>query len=383
MKQKSCTLKSEYILELIRIRGNISRTELSRVSGMGLPTVGKYVDDLLRVGKIVENGYEESSGGRRARLLTINPSFGPAIGIDMSGEGLRLSVVNLGGEVFSASEKPLKNGGGVSESIHELVSETLRSFPEVKSIGIASSGFVDYSSGISISSAHRGDVDNLPLRSYLEKSFSLPVLVDDVSRTWALVEKNLGNARQEKDFIFLFLDEGIGLSMCIDYSFYRGPIGISGEIGHFVIDENGPLCGCGNRGCLEVLASCNALVRDAVRSIQNGVYSSLQGREISIENVVAEAEKGDKLCYRLLTGAAERIGVVLAQVINLLGITTLVLGGRMRVGGQLLEEPIRRMVKTHSLSLLSRDFTIRSAHYGKEAGAMGAAILSLLELFKK
>jgi len=253
----------------------------------------------------------------------------------------------------------------------------------VKSIGIASSGFVDYSSGISISSAHRRDVDNLPLRSFLEESFSLPVLVDDVSRTWAVVEKNLGTARKEKDFIFLFLDEGIGLSMCMDYTFYRGPIGISGEIGHFVIDEDGPLCGCGNRGCLEVLASCNALMRDAQQSLRNGVHSSLQGKDITIENLIVEAERGDKLCYRLLTSAGEQIGLVLAQVINLLGVSTLILGGRMRVAGQLLEEPIRRMVKTHSLSLLSRDLTIRSARFGSEAGALGAAILSLFELFSE
>ena len=137
------------------------------------------------------------------------------------------------------------------------------------------------------------------------KKFRIPVSLDDISRSSAIAEWQLGVVQGEEDFVYLYLDEGIGLSLISDGRVYQGLYGISGEIGHFIIDENGPRCGvCGNRGCLEVFASCKAIIINVQKALQGGVFY-YQRKEITIDNIVSEAQNGDKLCYRVINEAGE------------------------------------------------------------------------------
>lgn len=378
-QEKPNDIKSLAVFKLIGEYGPISRSELSQLTGFSLPTVGKYVQKLIEQGRVTEaRDDNDSKRKRRTRLLEINPSFGPALGIEVGGSQLQWVITNLGGKVLNAGIQKVEEGK-ILDALESCIRIVLSQM-KVRVIGIASTGIVETKKGVSLHSPHRGDMDDLPLKEFCERKFGLPVYVDDISRSSAVAEWRLGVLRGERNFAYLFLDEGIGLSWAVDGVLYYGPYGISGEVGHFVIDEDGPRCGCGNRGCLEVFASCKAIARSAQKALQAGVTSSLAGKEVTIEGIVSEALRGDKLCYNLLVEAGEYIGRAMAQVLNLTGVPLIVLGGSLSRAGNLIVEPIKRMIRADALSLLGEHLEIRVSSLGREAGTLGAAMQSLLNV---
>ncbi len=378
-KEQTNNIKIKLIFSFIKEYGPISRAKLSYLTGMSPPTIGKYVDKLIKQGQVAEVERDKLTGGRHAGLLALNPDFGPALGIEVGGSQLRWVISNLGGKVFESGVQVVGEGK-ILDVLEQQIETLLLRQPEIKAIGVAIVGIAETLTGILVCSPHRPDMDGLPLKKHLEEKFRIPVFIDDVTRSSAIAEWQLGVAQGEKDFVYLYLDEGIGLSFVSDGKIYQGAYGISGEIGHFIIDENGPRCGCGNRGCLEVFASCKAIILNVQKALQGGVFSTIKGKEITIDNIILEAQNGDKLCYRIINEAGEKIGMVMAQVLNFTGIPVIVVGGCLKEAGKILIEPIKRMIKTNSLSALSKYLDVRVSSLGVEAGATGSAIQSLMEL---
>jgi len=374
--------KVELIYRIIKEYGPISRNDLSKTTGMGILTIAKYVDQLILNGKVVESGWDDKTGGRPARLISINPNFGKALGIELGGSYIKWVISNCVGDIFQSGTINVQKNEPIKNNLESQIKRILDDNENIKSIGIASTGIVETITGTSLCSPQREDLNDFPIKKCLEEKFSLPVYLDDVCRTVAYVEQNHGVARNLKNFLYFYLDVGIGLSMVLDGKIYRGPFGISGEIGHFILDENGPSCGCGNRGCLEVFASISAIVRNAKKFIENGVQSSLHNQEINIENIINEARKGDKLSYRLITESGERIGAVAAQVINFTGIPLIIFGGRLKHANQLLIEPIQHIIKKNALSALSQKLEMKISSLDDWSGALGASMLSLLEIIQ-
>jgi len=374
--------KLDFIYKTIVEHGPISRNELSQLTGIGILTIGKYVDQLILDARIIEKGRDKNTRGRPARLLSINPNFGKALGIELGGTYINWVIANYIGDIFQNGIIKVQENEPIKNNLEGQIEKILNDNSNIKSIGVASTGIVETVTGTSLCSPQREDLNDFPIKKCLEDKFSLPVYLDDVCRTAAYVEQNQGVAKNLKNFLYFYLDVGIGLAMALDGKIYQGPFGVSGEIGHFIIDENGPSCGCGNRGCLEVFASIAAIVRNARKFLDKGVQSSLYNQEINIENIINEARKGDKLSYRLITESGERIGAVAAQVINFTGIPLIIIGGRLKYANQLLLEPIQHIIKKNSLSMLSQKLEIRISSLDNWAGALGASMLSLLEIIK-
>ncbi|MCX7730096.1 MAG: ROK family protein, partial [Candidatus Caldatribacterium sp.] len=289
-----------------------------------------------------------------------------------------LVVTNLRGDIFFVKNEVV-GAENILTTLEACIGEALSRW-DLQAIGIASSGIVEARRGFSIRSPRRKDMDNVPLRELYEQKFGLPVYVDDVSRSAAFAEWQLGILQGERCFLYLFLDEGVGLAWLVDGVFYYGPFGIAGEVGHCVIEENGSLCGCGNRGCLETFASTEAIVRKVQEALRLGVVSSLAGQEVSMVSIIREAERGDKLCYSLLTEAGEYVGKAMAQVVNLTGIPLIVLGGQLCKAKEFITEPIIRMVRANALAFLGDRLEIRIAMLDEYAGAMGVAMQALSEV---
>jgi len=374
--------KLELIYRIIKENGPLSRNDLSKATGIGILTVAKFVDRLILEGKVAENGWDKKTGGRPARLISINPNFGKALGIELGDSYINWVISNCVGDIFQSGTIKVQKNEPIKKNLEDQIKNILNDNENIKTIGIASTGIVETVTGTSLCSPQREDLDDFPVKKYLEEKFNLPVYLDDVCRTVAYVEQTQGVARNLKNFLFFYLDVGIGLSMVLDGKIYRGPFGISGEIGHFIVDENGPSCGCGNRGCLEVFASISAIVRNAKKYIENGVQSSLHNQEINIENIINEARKGDKLSYRLITESGERIGAVAAQVINFTGIPLIIFGGRLKHANQLLIDPIQHIIKKNALSALSQKLEMKISSLDDWSGALGASMLSLLEVIQ-
>jgi glucokinase len=258
---------------------------------------------------------------------------------------------------------------------------------EIIGIGIGVSGMIDFPSGTCLFATGLPDFENVPVRESVEKRFSVPVIVDDSSRTHAVGERYHGLGRGVPNFIHVVLGEGIGAGVFINGTLYRGKSGISGEIGHIVIDRNGPRCRCGNHGCLEKYASGSAIAGQIQEALAEGVQSILQRSAVGSGAVTAEAvtqaaNQGDKLALVVLTRAGERIGQVLASVVSILAPEKIIISGGVSLAGDLILEPIRRIIKSESAELLTRGLAIEISQLQNRAGTLGAARMALINYFK-
>jgi glucokinase-like ROK family protein len=263
----------------------------------------------------------------------------------------------------------------------------------IKGIGMAHSGVIDSQRGIVLCFPRPGQMTewrNIPLRDMLEREFGVPSTMDDSARMMALAERHFGIGRETDDFLFIEVGMGIGASLFIEGKLYRGPGGGAGELGHMTVDENGPLCSCGNSGCLEAMASCAALIQAVRAGIQRGVNSKITqlvdadlGR-ISIESIVQAARENDTLALRVLDEAISHIGVVLADVLNLLNPKVVIFGGPLfREGRELLLDRLRQVIRQRALEKSVNDVQLKISALRSEAAALGAARLISEEILER
>ena len=269
------------------------------------------------------------------------------------------------------------------ESIAQTMNASGLSMSDISAIGIAHSGVTDSKRGIVLSFPRPGQMAewrNLPLRDLMEKQFAVPCFLEDSVRMAALAEKHVGVATGLTDFVFVRIGMGIGACIYIDNEPYRGPGGNAGEFGHMTVDEDGPLCYCGNHGCLSVLASCSAILRGMADAIRQGVQSrvlEMAGNDlsqVSIEMIIDAARENDSLAFRILSDAAMHIGVALADVVNLLNPAVIVFGGPLfRPDAQFVLDAIHRVIKQRALEKAANEVQFLLSGLSGEAAAQGAA----------
>jgi len=382
------------ILNTIRKFGPISRTGLNKITGLSGATVTKFVNNLLKTGLIKEDGWESSRGGRKPVLLRISPNAGFAIGVDVGGENLRVIVIDLETNVIAKVTKKTKAEEGkekifkrIIQTIHQVVDSSGIPSEKIKGIGIGISGLIDYKNGVSLFCPNLPGWENIPVKSLIEKEIGLPTWVDDSSRTMALAENWCGVAKEVKNFIFVNVGIGIGCGIFTNGQIYRGAGGIAGEFGHITIDERGPRCNCGNNGCLETLASGPAIARRARKVIEEGVVSlieKLTGGDldrITPEIIVEAAKKGDKLAFNIIEKTGKYLGIGIADMINIFNPELVVIGAGVSQAGNLLLDPVKRTIKARALQQSFSMVNIKLSQLGDIAGAIGAAILVLKNIF--
>ena len=204
----------------------------------------------------------------------------------------------------------------------------------------------------------------------------------------ALAEHWSGVARGIDNFIFVNVGVGIGCAIFIHGKLYRGVGGIAGEFGHITIDETGPRCNCGNYGCLETLASGPAISSRARQAIEEGVVSLIEKlaegnlKDITTETVVEATKRGDKLAFNIMEKTGEYLGIGIADMINIFNPELIVIGAGVSQAGDILLKPLKRTVKARALQLSSSMVDIKVSQLGDSAGALGAAIMVLKDIFE-
>jgi glucokinase len=271
------------------------------------------------------------------------------------------------------------------KKIHKAIDDSGAGKNAFKGIGIGHSGVIDVSKGLVLSFPRPGQMTewkNVPLRDILEREFGLPCLLEDSVRAIATAEKHFGLGAGLNDFIYVDAGMGIGAAIFLDGKLYRGPGGSAGEFGHMTVAEHGPLCCCGNYGCLETLASCGAIIQSVKSAIEKGVDSKVrelaQGdlNQISIEMIGQAAMENDGLSFRVLNEAVSHIAVALADVVNLLNPHVLIFGGALfRSAPELFLEPLKRTIKQRALEKSANEVQLKISTLGSEAGALGAGRL--------
>ena len=265
----------------------------------------------------------------------------------------------------------------------ELVETSAKRRREVEAVGFGIPCLIDYdrrSGGLVGASADRSE---LAFADVMAERLALPVFMDNDGNLALLAEHRAGAARGERNAVMLTLGTGIAGAIMIGGEIYRGSQGAAGELGHVVISADGPDCGpgCPSRGCLESLASGTALVREALSVAQDRPHTRLgkalqSGREITGPLVSELAHDGDAEAIALLAALGEWLGVALAGIVNVFNPDVVVIGGGVIAAGELILAPARRVMRERALALPAAHVRVLAAHYGAEAGMLGAALLA-------
>lgn len=385
------------ILSLIQFTsGGISRAELARQLGLSRSAVTIIINDLMANGLIRESAKKTGASGRPRTLLEITPEAGYVTGIDMGAKHLRIAIANFGAHVILEKEIPFDIGAPplvclqkTDDLLRDLLAEAHLNLNEITAIGLGVPGPISSDAGMVIAPPIMPGWDKFPIRETLEEMWNLPVSVNNDAELGALGEWAYGAGRDANDLAYIKVGTGIGAGLLIDGRIYRGSTGSAGEIGHLTIDTDGPICTCGNRGCLEALSGGRAIALQARKKIQEKENTQL--RKISLENITAKdvafvAQRGDLIAQQIMEKAGENLGIAIAGLINIINPDMVIVGGGVAQTGDLLLEPIRETVKKRSVLAVATEVRITTALLGRRSTSMGAvaqALTSALHLIAK
>lgn len=385
----------------------ITRRALGDQTGLSANRVNVLVSDLVARGVVREEVSQDGSPGRPPVLLSVNPEAGRAVGLDIGSTRSHAVLSDMSGRMLASVTHPTQTApdpGVTIEWIARLIEEVCeagRASPKgLAALGVGVGGIVNTQTGMVLDwpsapawmEGWRGL--NVPLA--LSQRLGIePVIVEDSVRAMGTTAYRCGAARDVASFLYIFLGNGIGSGIFIHGRPYSGSIGIAGELGHVMVDEEGPWCSCGNRGCLEVVASTSAVLQRArERLAEPGLMSTLrtcyERDELTLAALLSAARAGDKLAFQILDEAGTYIGQVLAIAVNLLGPELVVLGGPLAQdsapqGGSILLEAVQRQVFLRALQHLSKQARIvcddAAGREGELVGARGAALMALDRLF--
>jgi N-acetylglucosamine repressor len=372
------------VLDIIRRGGKVSRTDLARRSTLTKPTVSAIVDDLIARGIVQEVGFGKTvaTGGRRARLLEFNEASAAYLGLRFGVHTTTLAIADARGEVRAIRETSTVPGDphATVRSALGLLDGTLEEAglprARLQSVGVTVPGMIDTRTGTVAFAPNLGWTD-VPIRSLLQQALQLPVVVHNVTSAGALAEGRVGAAKGARSYVWVYVGHGLGAGIVIDGQLFAGTKGFSGEIGHCPIVEDGPLCSCGLRGCLETLASGRAIERIAAEAVQSGVATKLSEHQAPLEaSVVLDAARaGDAVAQRILHGVGQQLGVGLSYLINVLDPELVVLGGRVMEAADFILEGARASVARHTLR--SSKVEVVTSTLGDRAGLIGSVISAM------
>ena len=310
------------------------------------------------------------------------------IGIDVGGTNVKIALVDEGKIIYSNSVPTYAKMGyeytvnSMKDAIRDLLKETKLQPTDIEGIGFGFPGQIDCQKGIVRLAPNIPGWVNVPIAQMIEEEFNIPTRIDNDVRCAALGELKFGAGRGCENFICITVGTGIGSGIVINGKVVRGASNAAGELGHIKLQmQGGPICGCGDTGCLEAFASGPSIVAMAQDYIRGGKstkfreMAAAEGGEITPYMVAKAAEAGDPVAKRIFEIVGEYIGIGLTSVINLLNPEKVIIGGGVAEAGDLLFDPIRRTIKERAMVVAGEAVEIVPAELGNSAGVIGASML--------
>ncbi len=376
--------ESKVLRSLFKHQG-LTRTELSDLLGIRKNTIGYVCNKLLEEKKALS---AEPRKKRNAKLR-LNSSAFFAVGIEHTVQNLMILLVDGELNILKKCSFDMPESYGMErvniilEFINKYMNEQ-KLDPE-KLCGLGYSDFIphDIGAGLKAKSIWMPNWGQINIKSILQKKFSAETFVIRSTDAYAVAEHVWGSCRQSESFILLQLADGIGLSVFLNGGFVKGPTDIFGELGHTVYDNEGEICKCGNRGCLETFAGKNAIINKVSKNLFNNTgFVKRRSRNIlSFDDILSNAEQQNKLALLALSEAGTAIGDSIANVINVLGINVVVLHGETVKSGNILIQEIRNSIKKHCIYPLSMDTKVHASSLDDFSGAAGSAYQALNSYF--
>jgi glucokinase len=315
------------------------------------------------------------------------------LGIDLGGSKILTAIVNSQGKMLASDENitPATKGSeaiiqSIVDSAHRVLKQANVTISEICAIGMGAAGISNPEAGILFTSPNLPALRNILLGDIMQERLAKKTFLINDADAAALGEFYFGAARHARNFIYITLSTGIGGGIMIDGKIYTGAIGVAGEVGHMTIDDNGPLCNCGNKGCWETLASGTALAKEAKRRIKEGARTSiLKYAEGDIEKVTAQvvhsaAKQGDSLAKELIVRTGYYVGVGLANLINIFNPELIVIGGGLSNIGDMLFKPAFKTAEERAYKEAFQAVRFASAELGGNSGVFGAAAFALQQM---
>ena len=352
-----------------------SRSAIAEITGLSRPTVSAFMEELERAGIVeeFEDDTPRQSGGRPPVLMTLVPRAAFAVGVDMGHEHLRVAVCDLSGKLLSDEFTAIDVDHAPHETMDlakELVARTLAraevAREQVIGVGMALAAPVDGESGRVFAEGILPSWGGVEPVAEMERRLELPVRLSNDANLGALGEHVFGAGQGVDELAYVRLSAGIGLGLVLGGRAFGGSGGIAGELGHVRVSRHGPICRCGNRGCLEMFASPNAVAR-------------LLGPDVTVTQMLELAIAGDRGAQRAIADAGELIGEALATLVTLLNPKLIVVGGDLATTGEVVLEPIRAAIARYSVPPAGAAVEVTRGTLGERAEVLGAAAMVLGE----
>ena len=366
--------------------------DLAKDIDLSIPTVTKFVMELVEEGYIVNYGKQETSEGRPPNLYGLNPDSAYMVGVDIKASCLNIGLMNFTGDMIDIQmgikcrlENTLEGLEELTCHICNFVEKHQNIREKILQVGVNISGRVNPEEGYSFSMFN---FEERPLAEILTEKIGIPVSIDNDTRAMAYGELLKGVVKGEKDVVFINLSWGLGSAFIIDGKIYTGRSGFSGEFGHFNVFDNEIICRCGKKGCLETEVSGSALHRILCERVKNGQTSILSKRiltgdaPLTLEEIVEATNREDILCIELVEEIGRKLGRYLAGLINLFNPELVVIGGTLALTEDYILQPIKTAIRKYSLNLVSKDSAVVLSKLQAKAGVVGACLLSRCKLFE-
>lgn len=382
------------ILEKIRSESPISRAEIAKQTGLHPSTVTRIVASLIKDGIVEEKAPVDHPKvvGRTPIMLNLVADSMHAIGVAVETTYIQGLIVNVNGDVVERLERPWTDTdqqtilNGIKEVIDQLLEKADERGLKILGVGIGMHGIIDSVRGICLFAPGFG-WKNTPIIDELSQYYDLPVRIENNANTMALGERWFNNGRDVVSLTTIKIDQAIGAGIILNGSLFVGEDFSAGEIGHFTVSLDGPLCNCGNYGCLETVASIKGIVDRGKHLLNQGATSELaklvEGKpdKLSFFHICEAVALGDELTLQLLAEAGSYLGVAIANLLNILNPKEVLIGGRIYPVLDYVLPKIREVVEQRSLEIPHTGVNIGPVTLGDDAVAIGATTLIFGDVF--
>jgi len=315
------------------------------------------------------------------------------IGIDLGGTKISTALVDSAGEIIAYDYRETHATEGIQAVIgrilggaREVMAQAGMKQSQVAAVGIGAPGPLDIGTGVVVAPPNLPGWDCVPLKRLIEDGLGITTFLENDANAAALGEHRFGAGRGVEHMIYVTVSTGIGGGLILDERLYHGASGMAGEIGHTTVMPYGPLCGCGNRGCLEALASGTAIARQARERIARGVPTLIADlaegapARITAKLVAEAASQGDVEARDILAEAMYYLGIGMANLVNLFNPQLIVIGGGLTNIGELLFGPVRRAIDLRAFPAQAQAVRVVQAELGDSVGVLGAAAVALAQI---
>lgn len=387
---KNIRLKKK-ILSYFAIKGNSTIAELSKEFNISIPKINESISELIDEKLVRDYGKSTAGIGRKPNNYGLEANSAFFIGLQVGNDNLSITMINMKKEIVSFKEDIpfiLENNENslqiICKEVKDFINKQNVKKEKILSLGINLSGRINYRTGYSYSYFNFYED---PLSNYFEQEIGISTFLENDTKALSYAEFNSGIIKNEKDVLFINIDNGIGLGILINNSVYYGKSGFSGEFGHIPIFENEILCRCGKIGCLETEASGYALRRIVIDKINNGSTSTLSTHfqnidDIKIKDIISAAKKDDNLAIEAINYIGDKLGRGIAALINIFNPELIIVGGSIAQADEFLSLPLLNAINKYSLSIVNKDTRVMFSNKGSTAASYGASLLLRDRLFE-